>query len=41
MKDGVKVILVLSVFRELAEDSYDTNTAVEGVDPVKVKDALA
>ena len=39
--DGVKVTVVLSVLRELAEDSYDTNTAVEGVDPLKEKDALA
>ena len=39
--DGVKVTVVLSVLRELAEDSYGTNTAPDGVEPEKEKDALA
>ena len=38
---GAKVTVVLSVLRELADDSYETNTAAEGVDPLKEKDALA
>ena len=34
-------MFVLSVDKELAPDSYATNTALVGVDPVKVKDADA
>ena len=38
---GVKVMLVLSVLREFWLDSYGTNTAPDGVEPEKEKDALA
>ena len=41
MKDGVKVMLVLSVDKEFVPDSYGMNTAVDGVEPLKEKDALA
>ena len=38
---GVKVMLVLSVAKLDVPDSYGMNTAVDGVDPLKEKDALA